>query len=249
MNPKVCTGCNQSLPLDAFGNKSGPKANKDGKRPRCKNCELNAYKIYRQNNRDKVRETHRKWASQNKDKKSQHDANYRAKYPEKIKQNRIKWAAQNPDWQRNYYLNRTPEQVQKKKEADINYGRANRQKTVLHSRKYRANNLEKAREASRRWERANPHKVAEKRQRRRAATYKNGVYKVAASELLHLYQGNCFYCQVNLAVSIDHIIPIARGGRHSIGNLVGACKSCNSSKGAKTIMEWRLWKLDKSKNL
>ena len=35
------------------------------------------------------------------------------------------------------------------------------------------------------------------------------------------------------------IMPIIRGGRHSIGNLLPACGSCNSSKGAKLLVEWR----------
>jgi 5-methylcytosine-specific restriction endonuclease McrA len=39
------------------------------------------------------------------------------------------------------------------------------------------------------------------------------------------------------------VIPIARGGKHSIGNLVVACKPCNSQKNKRTIQEWRQLKL------
>jgi 5-methylcytosine-specific restriction endonuclease McrA len=37
----------------------------------------------------------------------------------------------------------------------------------------------------------------------------------------------------------DHIIPLARKGTHSIGNLVPACHACNASKGKKLISEWK----------
>ncbi|WP_203620386.1 HNH endonuclease [Streptomyces sp. SID8499] len=42
--------------------------------------------------------------------------------------------------------------------------------------------------------------------------------------------------------TVDHVIPLSRGGQHAEGNLVPACKSCNSSKGDKLLIEWLLVK-------
>ena len=39
----------------------------------------------------------------------------------------------------------------------------------------------------------------------------------------------CFYCGMD-ANTIDHIIPVAKGGTDEDGNLVAACKRCNYSK-------------------
>lgn len=41
--------------------------------------------------------------------------------------------------------------------------------------------------------------------------------------------------------TLEHITPIARGGRHDLDNLAFAHWSCNASKGAKTLEEYREW--------
>jgi 5-methylcytosine-specific restriction endonuclease McrA len=37
---------------------------------------------------------------------------------------------------------------------------------------------------------------------------------------------------------MDHLVPIARGGRSIAGNVVPACKDCNSKKKYLLPMEW-----------
>jgi 5-methylcytosine-specific restriction enzyme A len=54
-------------------------------------------------------------------------------------------------------------------------------------------------------------------------------------------RGTCFYCQKPVdreAASLDHIVPLIRGGRSTRGNMVLACKSCNSKKKYLLPMEW-----------
>ena len=48
-----------------------------------------------------------------------------------------------------------------------------------------------------------------------------------------LRQRPCFYCGETPAGTIDHVIPTSRGGKDEPFNLVAACTSCNSSKGAR----------------
>lgn len=47
----------------------------------------------------------------------------------------------------------------------------------------------------------------------------------------------CAYCG-GLAKTVDHVIPIDRGGTNDKSNLVAACNKCNSLKGTKTLKEW-----------
>ncbi|KAK9938972.1 hypothetical protein M0R45_015682 [Rubus argutus] len=58
----------------------------------------------------------------------------------------------------------------------------------------------------------------------------------------------CQYCSSRENLTIDHVIPIARGGEWKWENLVTACSKCNSKKGQKTLEEasMKLLKLPKT---
>lgn len=49
----------------------------------------------------------------------------------------------------------------------------------------------------------------------------------------------CVYCGSEHQLECDHIVPLSQGGGNDLSNLTTACKSCNSSKGAKGLAEWR----------
>lgn len=53
-------------------------------------------------------------------------------------------------------------------------------------------------------------------------------------------RGLCHYCEGKFSaeeLTMDHVVPIARGGKSSKGNLVPACKACNSKKKLSTPVE------------
>jgi 5-methylcytosine-specific restriction endonuclease McrA len=48
-----------------------------------------------------------------------------------------------------------------------------------------------------------------------------------------IQRGVCAYCGKTFAprdLTMDHVVPIARGGRSAKGNVVPSCKPCNTSK-------------------
>lgn len=51
-------------------------------------------------------------------------------------------------------------------------------------------------------------------------------------------QYRCVNCDAHKNLCVDHKTPIAKGGDNSMSNLQTLCRSCNSSKGAKTMSEW-----------
>ena len=80
-----------------------------------------------------------------------------------------------------------------------------------------------------------------RRQRERSAP---GMNPRARDALLDRWkrQGKaCAYCPA-AADTIDHVVPLVRGGTNYEGNLVPCCKPCNSSKGWRTVVEWRTGK-------
>jgi 5-methylcytosine-specific restriction protein A len=53
--------------------------------------------------------------------------------------------------------------------------------------------------------------------------------------------GTCYYCgqKVGFAnLTMDHTIPLSRGGRSTKDNLVPCCKECNTRKKGSLPIEW-----------
>jgi 5-methylcytosine-specific restriction endonuclease McrA len=57
---------------------------------------------------------------------------------------------------------------------------------------------------------------------------------------LAYYGGKCIYCGTTDNITIEHRIPLVRGGSNWASNLAPACRSCNCSKGKKTEKEFRI---------
>ena len=55
------------------------------------------------------------------------------------------------------------------------------------------------------------------------------------------YRHCCAYCGVySEELHQEHVIPLERGGRHSLGNILPSCPTCNYSKQDSYVMEWRM---------
>lgn len=72
-------------------------------------------------------------------------------------------------------------------------------------------------------------------------------------EISNKSKNKCFYCGISLiemeennSYSIDHLIPIKKGGGNELGNLVLSCRKCNSKKGTMTYQQFS--KIEKIKS-
>lgn len=53
--------------------------------------------------------------------------------------------------------------------------------------------------------------------------------------------GLCYYCHRKVGreqLTMDHVVPLSRGGKSKKGNIVPACKECNNKKRSLLPIEW-----------
>ena len=89
---------------------------------------------------------------------------------------------------------------------------------------------------------ANPHVGQAAKRRRRASILANGSYKFTGKDwkrCMDRHGNRCFYCGNSGQLSMDHVVPVVRGGSHGAGNIVPACISCNCHKQGRFVAEWR----------
>lgn len=54
-------------------------------------------------------------------------------------------------------------------------------------------------------------------------------------------RGTCHYCGEKKSpaeLTMDHVVPLSRGGRSEKANLVPSCKDCNTKKKTRLVLEW-----------
>jgi hypothetical protein len=67
----------------------------------------------------------------------------------------------------------------------------------------------------------------------------NNIRKLMAPVVYKLHGRFCNYCGSTIKLTIDHVMPLCRGGTNDLDNLVPACRACNSQKHTKTVEEWK----------
>lgn len=185
------------------------KSYASGKKNSCKECCKVQYREWAAKNSVHLLESNRRCRQNNREQVRAFKNAWNQAHPEKARARTRAWVAANPE---------------KKRANNIAWEKANREKMRAKERKWAANN---------------PQKVAEKNLRRQGRVLAKGIFRINKKEVEKLLSMPCFYCGEAKNQTLDHVIPVSRGGAHSIGNLVTACKSCNSSKRDRTIMEWR----------
>lgn len=96
--------------------------------------------------------------------------------------------------------------------------------------------------AVRKYQEAHPekhleHKRAANRRRHGKKMEGRGVSVEEYRAIMAVFGGLCVYC-ADSAETMDHVIPLSRGGKHESENLVPACKKCNFEKHNKTPSQW-----------
>lgn len=81
----------------------------------------------------------------------------------------------------------------------------------------------------------------QKSKRRKAAMRDSVAIQLSGAQVRQRFEqfGHaCAYCGATGDLHIEHVVPISKGGTHSIGNIVPACRRCNYSKTAHEVESW-----------
>ena len=131
---------------------------------------------------------------------------------------------------------------EKRKERNREYLKENREKVYAINSRWLSKNKDKVAKHHSKWRKEvyKPREV-ELRIARHAAKYGSVGFHTSKDfeKLLRRYNGKCAYCGENDATDRDHVIPLSKGGSNYIGNILPACRICNSSKKERLLSHWR----------
>lgn len=213
---------------------------------------------------------HKAWIKSNQDRKREYDKKYAEKNKEKIARRARKWREDNADHlresKRKYYeenreailekgaiRNREWREKNRERASDRQrqWRKKNPERARYLSRKWYENNSERQKETCRRWRAANPDKVGKAKAARAKAELEGNATTELIEAKWEASDKTCILCGQHIddtlparhpkSRTLEHLTPIAQGGRHDIDNLDFAHRSCNASKGTKTLDEYREW--------
>ena len=219
-NSKTCSKCRQIKPLDLFRKDSRLKS---GYGSQCKSCKYEQTKAWVNQNLDRKYAINKKWADVNKSKKQAATK---------------KWAIANKS-----YLADKNKKYRAVKKVELrayakNYRDSHKLEIAKSNKAWRIANSERKKRMDELWWRSNPKKVRTRNANRRARKLAASNFVVTEKDVKRIMAKPCAYCG-NKSEHLDHVLPLFLGGSHSIGNLVGACRHCNLSKGKKLLSVWR----------
>lgn len=131
----------------------------------------------------------------------------------------------------------TKERKSNQKRLAGQWHKDNREIDLKRKAEYYQENKERLQAYGRQHAKDNPEIYRAARHRRRAAKRNNGNNDLTAIQIEWLFgqQNFCTYCDSKENLTIDHILPISKGGQNTLANITIACMPCNNSKRAKIL--------------
>ena len=130
-----------------------------------------------------------------------------------------------------------------KKAYDKAYYQKRRKEILLRSKAYHRKNKGRYLENARAWAKRNPLKrkfISMTYRDKRRAQVAGGATSREVHDWAEKQNKSCHWCGGSCARNfhVDHYIPLSKGGKHELENLVIACPSCNFQKSSKDPYEF-----------
>lgn len=217
LSTKVCWDCGKEKTLSEFHTSRSRKA-KDGRAGQCAECNRASARERYYKNRERRIAYAKEYAERNREKTKEYKRlHYKAK--------RGKYAK----WGREYYQTNR----ERIRARDAVYNEAHREEAKVRAKRYERN-LQKFR--------PDHYKALSlKRSQNRRARMAQAEGIISAEEwnaLKAKYDHRCLRCgaqEPDCKLTLDHVIPISKGGSNTVDNAQPLCHPCNSGKGAKHV--------------
>ena len=184
-------------------------------------------------NKEALKKKKRDYYLKNKDKILIKAKVYRDKNQDKIKIYLSNWRSENPEYSKRY-----------SKEYGSEYYQKNKEKIRENQKVWEIENKEKRNKQRRIFRKNNP-EVFKIRDLLNNIRQRSVISPdLSREQIVQIFERDdgCVYCRKETNLTIDHIIPLTKGGRNIYANLVIACVSCNCSKNNRDVFEWCNWK-------
>ena len=241
---RKCSKCNVLYPLtDEYFSVREDKGVKRYRR-NCRLCAKQHRKKYYEDNKEDVLMKGRIWKQNNKERRRDTHKTYyennREAILEKCREYYHNTKDKTRERKRQYRIANREHRNKRRKERYL----LNKEKEKTNQKEWYVQNKTKHYENGQKWRANNKEKTSQHRSKRRALVNGSKVHYTAkdVTRVYHHHRGRCFYCgeKISKNYHIEHIIPLSRGGSNGCGNITIACIVCNSKKGQKYIMEWKL---------
>jgi 5-methylcytosine-specific restriction endonuclease McrA len=227
MEGKRCLHCGEVKPASEF---YVHKGHKDGLSSRCKPCDAAAGLAYRAANPERIKAKNAQWRSENAEYAAQANKRWRKANPDRVLENHRRGAAA-----------RTPEAKARAREYSREWWVENLEENLAKGRARYWADPETSRAKGRAKYAADPTPYRERDRKRRARIAGVHVEPVSFQAIYERDRGICGICHKRVSLklkwpdpgtaSLDHIIPISKGGTHEPKNVQLAHLRCNQSRG------------------
>lgn len=213
-----------------------------------RNTELK--RLWRRNNPERAREINRKYRDANREAENLRTSKWRERNREYNRLLSRAWHHQN----RAKNILRMRERYRKNREAILKEKRdlyfSNQSFAEAAKERGRKRYKEKKEVIAakcKEWWRSNPEKIREITQRRRAKKLGAKICDLTNkqwNDIKLAYEMRCVYCgNILKNLTQDHLVPLSKGGDHTMTNIVPACRPCNSKKRDKKPLPFSIYPL------
>jgi len=119
------------------------------------------------------------------------------------------------------------------KKASKKWRDKNKYKCKEYNKKWREKNQDKVKRWNKKYRESHPLKhVIDKHKRRARERKAEGAFSQEEwRNLLIKHKNRCAFCKLEIKLTVDHILSLARGGTNYISNIQPLCMKCNLKKG------------------